>query len=641
VRRLLVAASLAGALLAPAAGYAAPAWIPAAGLSVAGQNAVQPQIAIDATGRAVAMWLQSDGPDARVKAAVRTGEDWTAAVTLSAAGASAAQPRVVLTPGGGAVALWQRAGVPQSAAMAADGSWGAPVDLSGSGSEYAAIAIGPSGEVLAAWTRWIGSSPRVEAAARAADGTWGAPVALSAGGRHAFDPRVAVDPSGRAVVVWNDTAGSDSYRVRAASRSADGAWGPPEALSADGGNAYMPRVALDASGRALAVWERHDGSGYRAQAATRDADGAWGAPATISGADALYDVHLAAAPSGAAVVLWTVWDGARRIRAASRTADGVWGPAATISEPGGSAVEPVVAIAPSGAATAAWRRPAGGVQVVEVAHRSPEGSWSAPEARSAGARYGAQPAVALDGEGAVAVAWAEGDTFNSMFEWLSDGAIRTATFDAAGPLVGSLTVPATATAGEPVALSASAGDAWSAMGAIAWDLGDGASATGASVTHAYAVPGSYTVTVRAEDALGNATTAVRTITVAAAPPPPPSVPGPPAPTPRARPTPATPGPAISAPGTLRVRDGRVTLGVRCAVACRGRVVLAARGRTLAAGAYAALPGGRARVALALTAAGRSAASRGAAVRALVLVQRREGGRWVVAARRAVVLRGGA
>jgi hypothetical protein len=70
---------------------------------------------------------------------------------------------------------------------------------------------------------------------------------------------------------------------------------------------------------------------------------------------------------------------------------------------------------------------------------------------------------------------------------------------------------------------------WSAVRAApSWTFGDGTAATGAAVTHAYAAPGTYAVTVRAHDALGNerAENGTVTITAPAAPTPPGPVPPP-------------------------------------------------------------------------------------------------------------------
>src|SRR5690348_1979394 len=79
----LVALSLLGA--APAA--AEPGWLAPADLSPPGQNATEPQVAVDASGDAVAVWARSDGSHQVIQASARpAGGTWGPAVTLSESG---------------------------------------------------------------------------------------------------------------------------------------------------------------------------------------------------------------------------------------------------------------------------------------------------------------------------------------------------------------------------------------------------------------------------------------------------------------------------------------------------------------------------------------------------------------------------
>ncbi len=120
-----------------------------------------------------------------------------------------------------------------------------------------------------------------------------------------------------------------------------------------------------------------------------------------------------------------------------------------------------------------------------------------------------EPDVALDGQGDAAAAWS---AFNGGF-YLAEAA----GFDAAGPAIGALSIPSSGGAGQTLAFSVSAADVWSPLGATTWSFGDGQSASGTGVTHAYAKAGSYNVTVSTADVLGNATTAGGVVPISGTP----------------------------------------------------------------------------------------------------------------------------
>jgi PKD repeat protein len=126
--------------------------------------------------------------------------------------------------------------------------------------------------------------------------------------------------------------------------------------------------------------------------------------------------------------------------------------------------------------------------------------------------YGATPGIpfgGLDPEGNAATAWIR-----------ADGALGFAGADGAGPRLLSLTVPQSAVAGEAVSLSVSPFDLWSGLDVTSWSFGDGRSATGTSVQHTFAAPGTYMVQVTSADLAGQSTSTTRTITVTAPPAPP-------------------------------------------------------------------------------------------------------------------------
>jgi len=75
-------------------------------------------------------------------------------------------------------------------------------------------------------------------------------------------------------------------------------------------------------------------------------------------------------------------------------------------------------------------------------------------------------------------------------------------FEVTPPSFSSISIPAKATVGKPITLSATAGEVWGPI-TYAWQFGDGGSGSGASVSHTYGAAHMVTVTVTVTDPLGN------------------------------------------------------------------------------------------------------------------------------------------
>jgi hypothetical protein len=248
-------------------------------LSTAGRNAEYPQVAFDGSGNAIAVWIRSDGSKYRVQTSVRpvgTGV-WSTPAWLSDAGRNAHYPQVAVDESGNAIAIWYRSDgsknrVQASVRPVGTGVWGAPDTLSAEGeyAEFPQVAFDGSGNAIVVWRRLDGSKYRVQASVRpVGTGVWSTPADLSTEGRHAYAPQVAVDGSGNAIAIWYRGDGSHN-RVQVAVRPAStGLWGAPTDLSAAGQNADDPQVAVDGSGNAIATWVRFDGSKWRVQTAAR------------------------------------------------------------------------------------------------------------------------------------------------------------------------------------------------------------------------------------------------------------------------------------------------------------------------------------------------------------------------------------
>jgi hypothetical protein len=90
-------------------------------------------------------------------------------------------------------------------------------------------------------------------------------------------------------------------------------------------------------------------------------------------------------------------------------------------------------------------------------------------------------------------------------------------FEVTPPSFSSVSIPAKATVGKPITFSATAGEFWGPI-TYAWQFGDGASGSGASVSHTYGAAHTFTVTVTATDPLGNKVS--KSASVQVSPPPP-------------------------------------------------------------------------------------------------------------------------
>jgi PKD repeat protein len=87
--------------------------------------------------------------------------------------------------------------------------------------------------------------------------------------------------------------------------------------------------------------------------------------------------------------------------------------------------------------------------------------------------------------------------------------------DAGGPALKNVSIPATASAGTPVSFSVAPVDQVDPTPGVSWSFGDAATASGETVTHTFADPGTYSVSVTAEAAPGDSATHTGTITVVA------------------------------------------------------------------------------------------------------------------------------
>jgi PKD domain-containing protein len=332
-------------------------------LTAAGEDANAPQVAVAQTGEAIVVWEKraNDGSSI-LQAAVRpAGGAFSAAVGVSVAGQDVFEPQVAMDQAGDAVTVWQSSsntGVTvQAAVRAAGGAFSAPVDLSvGGRAFFPQVAIDDAGDAVAVWEILDDTGVIVQAAVRPAGGSFSAPVNVAAAGPNVDRPQVAINQAGDAVAVWVDSSGENS--VRAAVRPAGGSFSAPVNVSATSESAFEPQVALDQAGDAVVVWRGFSDTRWIVRAAVRAAGGSVLAPVNVSATDQNAQApRVAMDPTGDAVVAWESPRAANTIvQAAVRSAAGAFSPPVDLSAADARAFSPQVAMDQAGDAVAVFER---------------------------------------------------------------------------------------------------------------------------------------------------------------------------------------------------------------------------------------------------------------------------------------------
>jgi hypothetical protein len=277
---------------------------------------------------------------------------------------------------------------------------------------------------------------------------------------NAFDTslELATDGQGSAAVVFTRQVGISPADVGYALRSPGQPFGESETIDGNAGNSFGPQVAFAPGGRAMAVWDNQDTS--------------------------------------------------HRIRYAIREPGGQkFGSAAEIPpDPGDTAGGSQVALDSQGNALAVWTSADAGTFKVSWASAPPGQGFGSPGTLPGPDQGADGPEVAFDPQGNAVAAWeGYGATFSSNIET----PVLAAGYDAAGPLLRSLSLPTAGTTARPVPFSVSPVDVWSPIASTRFTFGDGqaTSAQPVPAPHTYRKAGLFQVSVTSTDALGNSSSA--------------------------------------------------------------------------------------------------------------------------------------
>jgi hypothetical protein len=349
-------------------------------VSLAGNSAYAPDVAIDSTGRALVVWSQrnDDTGTYAVQGLYRAPDGKLTNIRDISTGVGAGSPlqsgspQVEFNPDGSAVVAWETVFASASYRAVARGMTPAGgvahgwQELSGDGVNLrpVALAVDANGVASIAWSRNDGANMLIETRTRTSAGALGALNVVSPTGQNAPTPGVAVTPDGNTVVAWirYDTVNDSLY---ARQLSPAGVFGPNTLISAadknvdDTTSSRWGEVTINAGGDAVFAWQQVRPCCSREVAVRGLSAGGTLSPIVMAGNATSVRPQLATDPTtGGTYVAFTRTDSNfdDRISVRSRAADGTLGPVSFLSAGGQDSGHPDLAVTGAGLAVLTWVR---------------------------------------------------------------------------------------------------------------------------------------------------------------------------------------------------------------------------------------------------------------------------------------------
>ncbi|HRU55064.1 MAG TPA: hypothetical protein P5245_11230, partial [Candidatus Sumerlaeia bacterium] len=235
-------------------------------------------VAMDDKGNAIIVWQQSDGSKNQIFMSEYRGGVWThpggLSDNISPDGQDADNPQVAMDNNGNAIIVWkQYEGSSSNQIFMSEyrnGVWIHPQNIS----DYISIvhqnahdpqvAMDDNGNAIIVWMQNDGANDQIFMS-EYRRGAWKHPASrsdnISPDKQSAYLPQVAMDNNENAVIVWQQIDGSKRQIFK--SECWGGVWKHPSGLSdnisPDGQEGLGPQVAMDDNGNAIIVWQQFDG----------------------------------------------------------------------------------------------------------------------------------------------------------------------------------------------------------------------------------------------------------------------------------------------------------------------------------------------------------------------------------------------
>lgn len=406
---------------------------------------ILPQITMNATGDATVLWAPNNfGPYTSRR---YTGGSWGAFETSpesSVSGAMREDRDLFIDDSGNTTFAWIPSSTSAARHSVASG-WSLEYEFDPTGyqTDYVELAGNDAGSVIAIWKLNVlgasGTDHLMFSVYDPALDLWSGQDYIVFEGSFIFQPDIAMNDSGTAVVVWRETS------IRASIYDpVSGSWSAPEIITNEltpGFNApgYAPQVAIDNSGNAIAVWDDGLSLGTSVTGSVWASryditTGQWGEAFLIEqGALDATNAQIEMDNAGNALVVWLQdndnTDGFNdtfeiRARRYNATTD-LWEPEVLVQNTNTRLSQfginldrpldtPALAVDPAGNALLAWSEEINGDFVIRVSQydiSEAAPAWSPPEQISDDTyRYAMFPNIAIDVAGNALVVWQMGDS---------------------------------------------------------------------------------------------------------------------------------------------------------------------------------------------------------------------------------------
>ena len=310
---------------------ATSSWGNAVTIETGGGSASTPDIAMDGVGNALVVWSQSDGLRTHIWANrfTHATRSWGVATQIENGSAgNASSPQIAVNLSGNAMAVWE-----QQDSLGRINIWAnrftpnigwdtaVIIETVNTGDAQAPqIAMDASSNAVAVWSQSDGVRLNIWTNRFTTVGRWGTAALIESNDLgNAISPQVTIDHNGDTLAVWAQNDGTRSRIYFNRFPAGSNGWGRSELIDTDTSgtfnqaNSFTPHIALDTKGDARVVWRRLQGTSASIVVNSFTPTSGWSFPQLLDGSNT-FDLALpqiAMNASGNALVVWQQSDGTR------------------------------------------------------------------------------------------------------------------------------------------------------------------------------------------------------------------------------------------------------------------------------------------------------------------------------------------